>query len=269
MNKNDHIGVLDSGFGGLSVLKRMITDMPNESYIFFGDSINAPYGVRTKENILELTKKIYERLVPYGLKEMVTACNTISVNTTEEMREKYKDFPIIPITPKLDMIFDRENIIKKKEKTKIVIMATKATCESDVVKNEIEKHKDTSNIYTLPAPNLVTFVESLKADSKECEDYLNQILSNYMDLDYIVLGCTHLPFIINNLKKVLVNNPSYGIIDNGMRVANEAKQYLKDNNLFSDKKQGSIKIIDTKGGLDRQKMYATLLDIDINRLEFL
>lgn len=269
MNKNDYIGVLDSGFGGLSVLKRMITDMPDESYIFFGDSINAPYSVRTKEIILELTKKIYERLTPYGLKEMVTACNIISVTTTEEMRKIYKDFPIIPIMPKLDMIFDQKNIIKKKEKTKIVIMATKSTCESDIVKKEIEKHKDTSDIYTLPASELEGFVESQKADSKECEDYLNQILSNYMDLDYIVLGCTHFPFTINNIKKVLKNNPSYEIIDNGIRVANEAKQFLKDNNLFSDKKQGSIKIIDTKGGLDRQKMYATLLDIDINRLEFL
>lgn len=269
MNKNDYIGVLDSGFGGLSVLRRLIVDMPKENFIFFGDSINAPYGVRTKENILELTKKIYERLVPYGLKEMITACNTISVNTTDEMREIYKDFPIIPIAPKLDMIYNQPNIIKKKDKIQIVIIATKATCESDVVAKEIEKHKDTADIYAIPAPDLVTYVESLKAESKECEDYLREILKDHLDLDYIVLGCTHFPFVINNINKVLKDNPSFEAIDNGLRIANEAKQYLKDNNLFSEREKGSIKIIDTKGGKDREQMYAHLLNVDINTLEFI
>ena len=254
--------------------------MPNENFIFFGDSINAPYGVRSKENIIELTKKIYEKLLPFGIKQMVMACNTISVTTTEIMRGLYDNLNIIPTTPHLNAIFNRGKLImheheykkpikKKSGKTKVLILATPATCKSDFLKEEIKKYHHIAEIYSESANDLVKFVETFKEDSQECENYLRGLLlPKYHDIDYIVLGCTHFPFVSKNIKKVIGEDVE--IIDNAYFVSREAKHYLVNHNLENkSNKGGKIMIIDTKGGKDRQETFAKLLGIEYDKLVFL
>lgn len=290
MENKKYIAVIDSGFGGLSVLRRLLEIMPEENFIFYGDSKNAPYGVKTKEEIIELTENIVETLIPYDIKQLIIACNTISVTATEILRKKYPNLSIIPTTPNVNSIISKEGLkdlveIKgehiqktetetlKRNKPKVLIIATPSTCKSEFVKEEVEKHQHLLDIYIEPANPLVHFVESLKAESKECEDYLrNELLSQYKDINYLVLGCTHFPFVSNNISKVYKDS-DVQLIDNAVFVAQKAKDYLEKFGLLETKideqTQKTLKIIDTKGGTDRQIMFSKLLGINLERLEFI
>ena len=91
------VGVFDSGLGGISVLRRLVKVLPDEDFIFYGDSANAPYGSRTADDILQLTENAADRLLSYGVKAIVIACNTASSAAGRQLREKYKNMPIICI----------------------------------------------------------------------------------------------------------------------------------------------------------------------------
>lgn len=278
-----YIAVIDSGFGGLSVLKRLIELMPDENFIFYGDSKNAPYGVRTREEIIALSERIVEALLPYNIKQLIIACNTISVTATEILRKKYPNLSIIPTTPNVKSVIMKEGLEQKKEipiprqdsKKKVLIIATPSTCKSEFVKKEVEKHKDVLDIFIKPANPLVHFVENLKAESKECEDYLrNDLLVDYKDIDYLILGCTHFPFVTKNINKVYQDS-NVELIDNAIFVARNAKDYLEKNGMLKsedqcrNKENMNLKIIDTKGGKDRQEMFSKLLEINLEKLEFI
>ena len=105
--KKDYIAVFDSGVGGISVLRRLLEVLPNEKYLYFGDSINAPYGVRTRQEVEDLTMAALEKLLPRGLKAFVIACNTATAAAVDLLREKYPDLIVVGIEPALKLACDR------------------------------------------------------------------------------------------------------------------------------------------------------------------
>ena len=273
MENKQYIGFIDSGFGGSSVLKEAIKLMPNEKFIFYADSINAPYGTRTKEDILNLTKIMINRLLDYNLKALVIACNTISVNCYNDLIKSYPDLKIFETKPALYSILSKDLVLKENEyrlsfdnkpkleiksnKKSILIIATEATINSPFLKKEINTYGNYFDITKKATGKFVHFVEQMKIDTKECEDYAKSILDKHYD--YIVLGCTHFPFVKPVLEKLTSSNTTF--IDNGKLTANNCFEYLKTNNLLNNDKF-ELKIIDTNINDKRKAMYKTLLCID-------
>ena len=134
--KNNPIGFFDSGVGGLSVLREAISIMPNENYIFFGDSKNAPYGTKSVEEVKKLRFKTAEFMMEKKVKAIVVACNTATSAAIDDLREKYKDIPVIGIEPAL------KPAVKLNRKGNIIIMATPMTLREHKFVNLMDKYKD-------------------------------------------------------------------------------------------------------------------------------
>ena len=181
--------MFDSGAGGISVLKRLWKLMPNENYIYFGDSANAPYGVRPVEEIRALTVRAAQDLFQRGCKALVLACNTATSAAAQTLREMYPDVPIIGLEPAL-----KPAALSGGHPT-VVVMATPVTLREEKFTRLTERFKDDCNLIKLPAPELVTLVEQNKMGTPELTAYLQALFAplQKMKIDCLVLGCTHFP----------------------------------------------------------------------------
>ena len=192
------IGVFDSGVGGISVLKKLKERLPFESFVYYSDSKNAPYGKLTEYAILGFTDKAVGTLFSLGCKAVVIACNTATAVAAESLRMKYP-FPIIGLEPAL------RPAEAEFPEGRILLLATPVTLRGGKFKklfNEIER----GNVTCVSAPELVGFVETGRGNSVEAVAYLKSLLDNVDNdrcdngtlgtdrFDACVLGCTHFPF---------------------------------------------------------------------------
>lgn len=234
------IGFFDSGVGGLSVMREALKIMPNENYIYLGDSINAPYGIKSVEEVKNLTFKAVEFLLNKGVKGIAIACNTATSAAVAELRIKYPDLPLVGIEPAL------KPAVELHKEGKILIMATSMTLKEQKFHRLMKKYEDIAEIVPLPCPGLVEFVEAGKLEGEEVETYLRDKLATYKNdkISSIVLGCTHYPFIKNSLYKIL--GEDILIIDGGLGTSKELKRRLENKDLLNKKNnKGSIEIINT------------------------
>lgn len=233
------IGFFDSGVGGISVLKEAIKVMPNENYIYFGDSKNAPYGVKSTEEIAKLSFDIVENLLDKGAKGIVVACNTATSAAVAKLRIAYPDLPIVGIEPAL------KPAVESKKTGKIIIMATPVTLAEGKFNRLVERlgGRREDDIVPLPCPGLMEFVERGEVEGEALELYLKEKLNEYKDeeISSIVLGCTHYPFVKETIKKVVGNEVN--IIDGSLGTSKEIRRRLEEKNLLnkSDKK-GTVEI---------------------------
>ena len=240
--KNRPIGFFDSGVGGLSVLKEAIEVMPNEDYIYFGDSKNAPYGMKSVDEVRSLTFKAVEFLLSKGVKGIAIACNTATSAAVADLRKIYPDLPLVGIEPAL------KPAVELNSDGDIIIMATAMTLKEEKFKRLMNKYKDRASIISVPCPGLVEFIEAGKVDGKEVEDYLLEKINAHREgkIASIVLGCTHYPFIKDTLSNIV--GESVNIIDGGLGTAKELRRRLNEKNLLSESnKKGSIEIINSSG----------------------
>lgn len=238
--QNRPIGFFDSGVGGLSVMKEAIALMPNEDYIYFGDSKNAPYGIKTVDEVRHLTVKAVEFLLEKDVKAIVVACNTATSAAIDLIREQFKDVPIIGIEPALKLA------IKYNRKGNIIIMATPMTLREKKFKTLMDKYAQDNEIVSLPCARLVEFIENGILEGEELELYLKEKFKPYKnnDIGVVVLGCTHYPFIKETLTKIL--GKEIPIIDGGIGTSQELKRRLKEKNLLNyQEKKGNITIINS------------------------
>lgn len=229
--KNSPIGFFDSGVGGLSVMKEAISIMPNEDFIYFGDSQNAPYGTKELEEVRNLTLNVADFFMKKKVKAIVVACNTATSAAIELLRDKYKDTIIIGIEPAL------KPAVKLNRKGNIIIMATPMTLREKKFKSLMEKYKSDCSIVSLPCAGLVEFIEQGILEGKELENYLREKLKPYLseDIAAIVLGCTHYPFIKNTLSKVVGHDVP--LIDGGVGTSHELKRKLIEKACLTDSKE--------------------------------
>ncbi|MGL4330005.1 MAG: glutamate racemase [Clostridium sp.] len=235
--KNSPIGFFDSGVGGLSVLREAISIMPNENYIYFGDSKNAPYGTKELDEVRCLTFNAADFLRKKNVKAIVVACNTATSAAIEELRNKYIDIPIIGIEPAL------KPAVKLNRKGSIIIMATPMTLREKKFKQLMLKYDDGCDIVPMPCPRLVEFVESGILEGEELEEYLRSKLKDYIEKDIaaIVLGCTHYPFIKETLAKVV--GKEIPLIDGGLGTSHELQRKLKEKGTLTQSEiRGNIEI---------------------------
>ena len=247
MNKKDlPIGFLDSGVGGLSVLREAIKIMPNENYIYFGDSKNAPYGVKPTKEIRDLTFNVVDFLIEKGIKGLVVACNTATSAAVSELRRVYPDIPLVGIEPAI------KPAVELNRSGKILIMATPMTIKQEKFNLLLNKYKEKAEIVPIPCAGLMEFIEDGVLSGEELEEYLEEKLSIYdkSEISSIVLGCTHYPFVKDVIAKIVGSNVS--IMDGGEGTAREIKRRLREKNLLTDRiKKGNVDIYNS---LDEKKV---------------
>ncbi len=213
------IGIFDSGVGGTSIWKEISRILPHENTIYLADSKYAPYGKKSKEDIIALSIKNTEKLLELNCKIIVVACNTATTNAIKTLRSTY-DIPFIGIEPAI-----KPAAIRTKTK-KVGVLATKGTLSSELFTKTSELY--TRNIETIEiiGTGLVELIEEGKINSPEMYTLLNSYIEPMIkkDIDYLVLGCSHYPYLIPILKKMLSNKVT--IIDSGEAVAKQTKAVL-------------------------------------------
>lgn len=222
---NNPVGLFDSGVGGTSIWKQIHTLLPNEDTIYLADSKNAPYGYKTKDEIIALSFKNTEFLLNRNAKLIVVACNTATTNAINELREKY-DVPFIGIEPAI-----KPAALQSKAR-KVGVLATQGTITSELFAQTRANFPEITFVEQIGF-NLVQLIESGKMESEQ----MTQLLNNYLrpmveqEIDYLVLGCTHYPYLIPQIKKIL---PSHiQIIDSGKAVAQQTFKILQEKSLLN------------------------------------
>ena len=230
MINNNPIGLFDSGIGGTSIWKAIHQLMPNESTIYLADSKNAPYGVKSKEEIIALSKKNTELLLENNCKIIVVACNTATTNAIKELRATY-DVPFIGIEPAI-----KPAATHSKTQT-IGILATKGTLSSELFNQTVSLYQET-NIIEQIGYGLVELIENGEINSTKMEELLVSYLKPMIEknIDYLVLGCSHYPYLIPKIKEILPK--SIQIIDSGEAVAKQTLAVLQNQTGISDLKKG-------------------------------
>lgn len=234
LSKNAPIAVFDSGMGGISVLRELVKIMPNEDYIYLGDSANAPYGMKTKEEVRELTLGHAKNFFDEGVKGIVIACNTATSAAVRVMRQMYPEIPIVGIEPAV------KPAALSDEKPRVLVMATPMTIREEKLRNLIAMYEDEAIFYPLPCPGLMDFVEEGVLEGPQLQLYLDDLLADYIGkVDAVVLGCTHYPFVRNIIQDTLGREVT--IFDGGEGTAREMRRRLMVAGLLTDScEKGSI-----------------------------
>lgn len=231
MTNSNPIGLFDSGIGGTSIWKEIHQLLPNENTIYLADTKNAPYGQRSKEEIIDLSIKNTEFLLEQNSKIIVVACNTATTNAIKELRAKF-DVPFIGIEPAIKPAANNS-------KTQTIgILATKGTLNSELFNQTAEKFQNTTIIEQVGF-NLVKLIEEGKMHSEE----MTQLLHTYLEpmvkanIDYLVLGCSHYPYLIPQIQEII---PSHiKIIDSGEAVARQTQKLLTEKIGLNDAKESN------------------------------
>lgn len=250
------IVVFDSGVGGISVLREMVKLMPNEDFLFFGDSANAPYGTRTLEEVRELTVGHISRMVSEGAKAVCLACNTATSAAVEQLRAMYTDIPVIGIEPAL------KPAALSGGHPNVVVMATPMTLREAKFQRLTERFADQAEIYRLPCPELVRYVEKGVLSGDEVEEYLREQFASLggVQPDCVVLGCTHFPFVRGAIQNVL--GADVKLFDGGEGTARQMKRRLAECGLSADEgRKGSVTIINSAGTEEMLRLSRMLLEV--------
>ncbi|MFS4469734.1 glutamate racemase [Maribacter sp. 2210JD10-5] len=220
------IGIFDSGVGGTSIWREIAHLLPFENTIYLADSKNAPYGERPAEEILQLSIKNTEFLIQKGCKLIVVACNTATTNAIDYLRKNY-EIPFIGIEPAI-----KPAALHTKSK-KVGVLATKGTLSSALFHSTAQLHASGIEILERQGKGLVELIENGEMKSEETrallQEYVNPMLKK--DIDYLVLGCSHYPYLIPLLREILPNNVT--VIDSGEAVARQTKSILEEKELLN------------------------------------
>jgi glutamate racemase len=230
MINTNPIGLFDSGIGGTSIWKAIHELMPYENTIYLADSKNAPYGEKSKEEIIALCKKNTELLLENNCKIIVVACNTATTNAIKELRASY-DVPFIGIEPAI-----KPAATHSKTQT-IGILATKGTLNSELFNKTVSLYQET-NIVEQIGYGLVELIENGEINSYQMDELLQSYLKPMIEknIDYLVLGCSHYPYLIPKIKAILPQ--SIQIIDSGQAVAKQTLTVLQNQTGISNLEKG-------------------------------
>ena len=248
MNRNEAIGIFDSGIGGVTVLKELLKVLPNENYIYYSDSRNNPYGDKSDKQINELCEYIVKLFIKQKCKAIVIACNTASAKSAQYLRDKYRDIPFIAIEPAYKMVYD----YAYSEPT--LVMATKGTIESEKF-NLLYHTYDNHKTILLPCIGLADIIEEGNKD--KIKAYLKEHLELYKGkVKNVVLGCTHYPLIQHEIEEVL---GQVTFFNGAPYLAKHLKDFLEEKDLTNNAKEGSIQFIDSSKDKQKKKRFYELI----------
>lgn len=220
------IGVFDSGFGGLTVLKHFLKDLPDYNYIYFGDNARAPYGSKSQESIFNYTKEAIDFLFSRGCKLIIVACNSASSQALrriqqEYLPEKYPDRKVLGVIRPLVEEASRKDGMKK-----VGVLGTRATIESNVYKIELDNLKPNLEVIQQSAPLLVPLIEEGWAKRNETKKILKKYLRllKESNIQSLILACTHYPFLIKEVRSIMGKNCE--VCDGGEVISRSLENYL-------------------------------------------
>ncbi len=220
------IGIFDSGVGGTSIWNELHRRLPHEHTIYLADSKNAPYGIKTQQEIIQLSIKNTEYLLSKDCKLIVVACNTATTNAIKILRETFS-IPFIGIEPAI-----KPAALNTKTKA-IGILATRGTLSSELFHQTTDLYSQDIRVIEQEGEGIVQLIESGNLDSAKMTALLQVYLKPMIEanIDYLVLGCTHYPYLVPQLLKLLPNQVK--IIDSGEAVAKQTEAVLKENNILN------------------------------------
>lgn len=255
------IGFMDSGLGGLSVLKEELRLLPYEDFIYYGDSANAPYGEKSTEEIKRLTFSVTERLTEHGIKGLVIACNTATAAAVRELRCAYPQIPIVGIEPAVKPAYEMSR------GGRIIVMATPMAIRQEKFRQLIARYEKLADLVTVPCGGLMEFVEKGELDGAVLDGYFREHLSPYIthNTETIVLGCTHYPFLRPHLREFLAGRediPDIRIIDGSRGTAAEMRRRLDECGLLrTDTGRAGVLTIENSAGDEMVKRSYKLLKL--------
>ncbi len=234
IKKSAPIGVFDSGVGGLSVLLQLVGCMPNEDYIYLGDRKNAPYGTRSVEEVRAFAAENAERLLELGAKCLVIACNTATAATAEYLRKKHSGVPIVGIEPAVKPA--AESTCQR-----VLVLATPRTVASERFSGLIAANSGHCELIPVPCPSLAGMIEN----GEDVKAYLSELFSGFDGFDGIVLGCTHYPFVKDEILAAV--GRSIKVFDGAVGTAAQTRRRLAGAGLLADRTEGHVRFISTDG----------------------
>lgn len=219
---NRPIGVYDSGFGGLSVWRELRRMLPNESLIYLGDGKNCPYGGRSREDITAFATEAVERLVTEGVKMVVVGCNTATTAAVAHLRERWSDMPIVGLEPAV------KPACLSSRTRRIAVLATEHSLQSEMFLATALRYAGDVEVVKVVGEGFVELVERGAEHSAEAEAAVRKVVEPLlgMDIDKIVLGCTHYPFL-RPLIEGVIGDRDIAVIDSGEAVARRVKWLLE------------------------------------------
>ena len=251
------IGIFDSGIGGLSIAIEIAHYLPHEKIIYFADTAHVPYGPRDDDDIRELTAHAIEWLYRQGCKAAVVACNTASAFSLDSLRQHYGEkFPIIGLVPAL-----KPAVLNTQSKI-VAVLATPATFRGKLIKDVMQRFAQPAqvSVLSLTCLDLVPFVEAGEQMSAACLDCLKEVLDPAIQqgADYLVLGCTHYPFLKQAIRSIYPNEIT--LIDSGVAVARQTARVLLNHQIAStQKKPDSIRLNCFVSGGNAEQLQATIM----------
>lgn len=240
MERNElPVAVIDSGVGGVTVLRELVRELPHERFLFFADTKNAPYGTRDRAEVLAITRNNVQTLCTRGIKALVIACNTATGAAAGALREEY-DFPIIGIEPAIKMA------AVPGVRPSVLVMATPLTLRQEKfldLKRRFEKEEE---ITCLPCPGLVELIEAGHTDDETVRTYLRERLATLPGrcFDAVVLGCTHYPLIRPALKAVLGEEVT--LLDGSRGTARQTRRRLQEEGLLRPAGEGAVEFLNSR-----------------------
>lgn len=213
------IGMFDSGVGGMTVFSKLIKELPNEDVIYFGDTKRFPYGNKSKESIISISKQAVEFLISKNVKYIIIACGTATSQALEELKRIYK-IPIIGIiNPTVEYIKEHENL------KNIGVIATRGTIKSNAWEKKIKEKIKDINVINRECPVLADIAEQGWTDNKIAKLILEEYLIGMENIDALILGCTHYPLFKNKIQEILGKNIE--LIDTGEKLSIYLKKELE------------------------------------------
>ena len=236
---NRPIGIFDSGVGGITVLKEIYKQLPNEHLIYLGDTKNFPYGNKSKEEIIKFAIQNVEYLIKKNVKIIVIACGTATSQAIEILQNKFE----IPI---MGIIEPTVEYVKNKNYNKIGVIATEGTIRNGAWENKLKEKIQNIEVINKACPMLATIAEEGRATGEEGRKAIKEYMEIFKKnkINKIILGCTHFPIY----EQVIRDELEYEVelINTGKTVAKYLEEYLNEKELYTQSKKGNIKIELTK-----------------------
>lgn len=250
---SDPIGIFDSGVGGLSIAKCIYQQLPHENIIYIADSLHAPYGEKPVEFIIERVNAIAQILLDKGVKALVIACNTATVYAIEQLRNRVS-IPIIGVEPAI------KPAAKQSLSKKVAVLTTQATSKNSGFKALINLHSHGTEVFIQPCPGLVEFIEQGLQNSDKCINLLKRYIIPLIKagVDTIVLGCTHYPFIQQQIR--LIVGEQVTIIETAYPVTLQLKNRLNELNLTAlNHTKGKLFCFSSNATVQQEKIFSDLM----------
>ena len=256
IEKYKSIGIYDSGLGGLSVFKELFSKLKNENYIYFGDTKNLPYGDKKEDELLKIATNIFNIFERMNVKAIVMACNTTSAVVYDKIKDKY-DFKIYPIIQNFAKYIASQNY------ERLGVFATSSTINSHAYLKYIKLYKNNISIFEHACPNWVKIVEENSFDDEINQNIIKKDLEELLKFrpQKIILGCTHYPFLLDNLSKYVQRDM---FIDPARCFAKEIINDLAKHDLINEQEKGKITCYVSSNPKSFSKNSKIFFDFDLN-----